>query len=50
MRRTGLGGHYVNYLEPSTPASRYFGANLPRLSTVRQRYDPGAVMFSSLGF
>jgi hypothetical protein len=41
-------GGYVNYLELSTPATRYFGANLPRLGTVRQRYDPGALMFSSL--
>jgi len=43
-------GGYVNYLEPNTPASRYFGANLSRLSAVRQKYDPGQLMFSGLGF
>ncbi|GAB7069815.1 FAD-binding oxidoreductase [Mycobacterium hodleri] len=40
-------GGYVNYLEPSTPAARYFGANLPRLGELRRRYDPGRLMFSS---
>ncbi|TQR86689.1 FAD-binding oxidoreductase [Mycobacterium hodleri] len=49
-----LGGHsaggYVNYLEPSTPAMRYFGANLPRLAAARRRCDPHEVMFSSLRF
>ena len=43
-------GGYVNYLEPSAPASRYFGANLPRLAAVRRRADPNGVMFSSLPF
>lgn len=43
-------GAYVNYLEVGQPASRYFGSNLSRLSTVRQKYDPGRVMFSSLNF
>ena len=46
---TSVGG-YVNYLEQSMPAVRYFGANLPTLADVRRRYDPGAVMFSSLDF
>lgn len=41
-------GGYVNYLEPNQPASRYFGANLPRLTAVRQKYDPGRIMFSGL--
>ncbi|OBA83590.1 oxidoreductase [Mycobacterium sp. 1164966.3] len=41
-------GGYVNYLEPNQPASRYFGSNLSQLSTVRQKYDPGRVMFSGL--
>jgi FAD/FMN-containing dehydrogenase len=43
-------GGYVNYLEANTPASRYFGANLSRLSAVRQKYDPGQLMFSGLNF
>jgi hypothetical protein len=43
-------GGYVNYLEPSTPAVRYFGANLPRLAAARRRCDPQADMFSSLRF
>ncbi len=41
-------GGYVNYLEVNQPASRYFGANLSRLTTVRQKYDPGRIMFSGL--
>jgi FAD/FMN-containing dehydrogenase len=40
-------GGYVNYVEPTMPAARYFGANLARLVAVRQRYDPGAVMYSN---
>jgi FAD/FMN-containing dehydrogenase len=43
-------GGYVNYLEANQPASRYFGANLPRLTAVRQKYDPGRIMFSGLNF
>lgn len=43
-------GGYVNYLEANDPPSRYFGTNLSRLSAVRQRYDPGRVMFSGLNF
>jgi FAD/FMN-containing dehydrogenase len=43
-------GGYVNYLEANQPASRYFGANLSRLAAVRQKYDPGRTMFSSLGY
>lgn len=49
VRPYSVGG-YVNYLEPNQPASRYFGPNLSRLSTVRQKYDPGRVMFSPLVF
>jgi FAD/FMN-containing dehydrogenase len=41
-------GGYVNYLEAGQPASRYFGSNLARLDAVRQRYDPGRVMFSGM--
>lgn len=43
-------GGYVNYLEANQPASRYFGPNLPRLSNIRQKYDPGRVMFSGMGY
>jgi FAD/FMN-containing dehydrogenase len=43
-------GGYVNYVEANQPASRYFGPNLPRLSAVRQKYDPGRIMFSGLNF
>jgi FAD/FMN-containing dehydrogenase len=41
-------GGYVNYLEAGQPASRYFGPNLSQLSAVRQKYDPGRVMFSGM--
>ncbi|BBX61729.1 oxidoreductase [Mycobacterium saskatchewanense] len=43
-------GGYVNYIEANQPAARYFGPNLARLTAVRQKYDPGRVMFSSLNF
>ena len=43
-------GGYVNYLEANQPASRYFGPNLSRLTAVRQKYDPGRIMFSGLNF
>ncbi len=43
-------GGYVNYLEANTSAARYFGSNLSRLSTVRQKYDPNGIMFSGLNF
>jgi FAD/FMN-containing dehydrogenase len=43
-------GGYVNYLEANQPASRYFGTNLSRLTAVKQKYDPGRIMFSSLNF
>jgi Berberine and berberine like len=43
-------GGYVNYLEANQPASRYCGANLSRLTAIRQKYDPGRIMFSSLNF
>ncbi|UMB68511.1 FAD-binding oxidoreductase [Mycobacterium paraterrae] len=41
-------GGYVNYLEAGQPAGRYFGPNLSRLDAVRQKYDPGRVMFSGM--
>jgi FAD/FMN-containing dehydrogenase len=43
-------GGYVNYIEANQPPSRYFGPNLSRLSAVRQKFDPGRVMFSGLNF
>jgi FAD/FMN-containing dehydrogenase len=43
-------GGYVNYLEPDTPAIRYFGANLRRLAGVREFYDPGRLLYSGLSF
>jgi hypothetical protein len=41
-------GGYVNYLEPDTPASRYFGDNLARLDAIRQQYDPDGLMYSGM--
>jgi FAD/FMN-containing dehydrogenase len=41
-------GAYVNYVEPDTPASRYFGDNLARLAAVRQKYDPDGLMYSGM--
>ncbi|MCV7099239.1 FAD-binding oxidoreductase [Mycobacterium palustre] len=41
-------GGYVNYIEANQPASRYFGPNTSRLAAVRQKYDPGRIMFSGL--
>jgi FAD/FMN-containing dehydrogenase len=49
VRPYSVGG-YVNYIEANQPPSRYFGTNLSRLSAVRQKYDPGRVMFSGLNF
>jgi berberine-like enzyme len=43
-------GGYVNYVEPDTPAARYFGGNLGRLADIRSRYDPGGLMYSSLNY
>ena len=43
-------GGYVNYVEAGQPPERYFGPNLTKLSAVRQKYDPGRVMFSGLNF
>jgi FAD/FMN-containing dehydrogenase len=43
-------GGYVNYLEPNSPASRYFGSNLSQLTAVRQKYDPNQIMYSGLKF
>ncbi|MDT5094738.1 MAG: hypothetical protein QOH60_4101 [Mycobacterium sp.] len=49
VQRYSVGG-YVNYLEANQPPSRFFGPNLSQLSAVRQKYDPGRVMFSGLNF
>lgn len=49
VRPYSVGG-YVNYVEANQPPSRYFGPNLSRLSAIRQKYDPGRVMFSGLNF
>ena len=49
MQQYSAGG-YVNYLEANTPASRFFGSNLSRMSAVRQKYDPNGIMFSGLNF
>lgn len=43
-------GGYVNYIEANQAPARYFGPNLSRLSAVRQKYDPGRVMFSGLNY
>jgi hypothetical protein len=42
-------GGYVSYGEPAMPAGRYFAGSAPRLAAVRQRYDPGALMYSNFG-
>lgn len=41
-------GAYVNYIESGVAPSRYFGANLPRLRSVRTKYDPARTMYSGL--
>jgi FAD/FMN-containing dehydrogenase len=43
-------GGYVNYVEAGQPPARYFGQNLAKLSAVRQKFDPGRVMFSGLNY
>jgi FAD/FMN-containing dehydrogenase len=47
MGANSVGG-YVNYVEPGSTGSRYFGANLPRLNAVRQQYDPSGLMYSGI--
>jgi FAD/FMN-containing dehydrogenase len=49
VRANSVGG-YVNYVEPDTPATRYFGGNLERLAAVRQRYDPDGLMYSGMSY
>lgn len=41
-------GSYVNYLETGRPASRYYGANLARLASIRQSLDPNRRFYSGL--
>jgi FAD/FMN-containing dehydrogenase len=41
-------GRYVNYAEPDTPPSRYFGANLELLIVIREKYDPAGLMYSGM--
>jgi len=43
-------GGYVNYVEPDTPAARYFGGNLARLNAIRQRHDPDGLMYSGMSY
>jgi FAD/FMN-containing dehydrogenase len=47
MGANSVGG-YVNYVEPDSTASRYFGGNLSRLNTARQQYDPSGLMYSGI--
>lgn len=49
VQQISVGG-YVNYLEANAAPARYFGSNLSRLTTVRQKYDPNRIMFSGLNF
>lgn len=46
--RANSAGGYVNYVEPDTVASRYFGGNLLQLSAIRQKYDPDGRMYSGI--
>ncbi|MBA4021007.1 MAG: FAD-linked oxidoreductase [Gordonia sp.] len=41
-------GAYVNYLEAGVAPARYFGANLPRLRTIRAKYDPARTLYSGV--
>jgi FAD/FMN-containing dehydrogenase len=47
VQRNSVGG-YVNYVEPETPAVRYFGGNLTRLTAVRDTYDRDGLMYSGM--
>jgi hypothetical protein len=43
-------GGYVNYLEPSLPADRYFDTNTNRLAQVCRTYDPSHRIHTGLPF
>lgn len=43
-------GAYVNYIESGVAPSRFYAANLSRLSTVRMKYDPARTLYSGLSF
>ena len=47
---TVFGRRLCELLEANQSPARYFGPNLSRLSAVRQKYDPGRVMFSGLNY
>jgi Berberine and berberine like len=49
VRAHSVGG-YINYVESGVPASRYFDLNLERLTAIRQKYDPDALMYSSVSY
>jgi len=38
--RPATAGGYVNYVETGRPVSTYYGANYPRLQSVKKQYDP----------
>lgn len=45
---TASAGAYVNYIESGVAPARYFGANLPRLRTIRKKYDPARILYSGV--
>ncbi|MDT5095212.1 MAG: hypothetical protein QOH60_4575 [Mycobacterium sp.] len=49
VRAHSVGG-YVNYVEADEPPARYFGDNLPRLASIRRKYDPHSSMYSSVSY
>jgi hypothetical protein len=48
--RAHSAGGYANYPEPGTPSARYFAGNLERLTAIRQKYDPGSLMYSTMSY
>lgn len=49
VRSHSVGG-YANYVEADVPARWYFADNLPRLTAVREQYDPDRVMGSGFAY
>ena len=41
-------GGYVNYVESGTAANRYFAANVDRLASIHEHFDPDALMINSV--